>query len=577
MFRCFTEHLQNSLFDTVTSLSTARQERLATSWAGEFYHEVFCRLDETLFAPLYADIPSRPNIPVNRLVGIEILKSGYGWSDEELFDHLNFDLQVRYALGVRELESEICTLRTIYNFRRRVSQYMQTTGKDPFAAVFAQITDAQLAALHLDTRQQRMDSTQVGSNIRQYSRLRLVLEVLQRATRMLSAADQEQYAALLQPYVQSNAGQYCYRVTADAYTEHLTQLGQVIAQLLSAWASTYAEDPAYRCLARVFAEHFTLADPPAPTTLTVKTPAELSAASLQSPDDPEATYREKHGRGYRGYVVNVTETCTPDNPLQLITAVQVAPNTTDDQDLLVAALPDLDARMPLSDLHTDGGYVGPAATRAAQAAGVNLHPTAIRGAQPDPEQVGLAEFAWEGDADAPTQVTCPHAQTVPLTPGRVAGRYRAAFAASTCADCPLRERCPAQPRKRQPVRTLLVTQRQIEVAHLRRACAATASGPPHLRPSVEATIRSVKHPFGDERTQLPVRGQRRMTMLLTGVAMMVNLRRIWRYRITERAKTIQETANLAGETLLSRWRQRLHNLWRRLNPAGFSRYAPTWC
>ncbi len=59
--------------------------------------------------------------------------------------------------------------------------------------------------------------------------------------------------------------------------------------------------------------------------------------------------------------------------------------------------------------------------------------------------------------------------------------------------------------------------------------------------------------------------------------MMINLRRIWRYRITERAKTIQETANLAGEPLLSRWRQRLRNLWRRLNPAGFSRYAPTWC
>jgi len=577
MFRCYTEHLQNGLFDTVTSLSPARQERLETSWAGEFYSEVFCRLDETLFAPLYADIPSRPNIPVNRLVGIEILKSGYGWSDEELFDHLNFDLQVRYALGVRELESEICTLRTIYNFRRRVSQYMQTTGKDPFAAVFAQITDEQLAALCLDTRQQRMDSTQVGSNIRQYSRLRLVLEVLQRATRMLSAADQEQYAALLQPYVQSNAGQYCYRVAADAYTEHLTQLGQVIAQLLTAWAPTYAEDPAYRCLARVFAEHFTVADPTAPTTLTVKAPAELSAASLQSPDDPEATYREKQGRGYRGYVVNVSETCSPDNPLQLITAVQVAPNNTDDQDLLVAALPDLDTRMPLSDLHIDGGYVGPAATRAAQAAEVNLHPTAIRGAQPDPEQVGLAQFTWEGDTDAPTQVTCPHDHTVPLTPGRVAGRYRATFAASTCADCPLRARCPSQPRKRQPVRTLLVSQRQIEVAQLRQACAATASGPPHLRPPVEATMRSVKHPFGDERTQLPVRGQRRVTMLLTGVAMMVNLRRIWRYRSAEHAKAAQETVNLAGDTLLSHWQQRLRNLWRRLNPAGIYRYALTWC
>ena len=37
---------------------------------------------------------------MNVLVGLETLKAGYGWSDEELYDHFVFDLQVRYALGI---------------------------------------------------------------------------------------------------------------------------------------------------------------------------------------------------------------------------------------------------------------------------------------------------------------------------------------------------------------------------------------------------------------------------------------------------------------------------------------------
>jgi hypothetical protein len=31
-----------------------------------------------------SDLPSRPNVPVNVLIGLDALKAGYGWSDEEL-------------------------------------------------------------------------------------------------------------------------------------------------------------------------------------------------------------------------------------------------------------------------------------------------------------------------------------------------------------------------------------------------------------------------------------------------------------------------------------------------------------
>jgi hypothetical protein len=566
MFRCHTQHLQHSFVDTVAQLSEALQERLENSWAGEFYREVFCRLDETIFETLYSDAPSRPNVPVNQLVGIEILKSDHNWSDEELFDHLSYDLQTRYAVGARDIETVICTLRTVYNFRRRLSAYMQATGENLLEQAFEQVTDEQCAALKLDTRRQRMDSTQIASNIREYSRLQLVIEVLQRAARMLTETDQARYAETLQPYLQGSAGRYCYALKKDEYAPHLAQVGRVVAQLLTAWASDYETDPAYQILQRVFHEHFTVADAAQPTEVAVKPPEELSATSLQSPDDLEATYRQKNGQGYRGYVVNVTETCHPENPVQLITHVQVAPNATDDQTFLVAAVPEIQERMPLTDLDLDGGYTGPEATQIASACAVALHPTAIRGAQPDPDKVGWEEFAWEYAAAAPAQVTCPQGQTVPLRPGRTAGRYLADCDAETCAACPLRDRCPTQLLKRRPVRTLRVSRRQIEVAQLRQACAATRrAGPPYLRPAVEATVRSIKHPFGGKRGQLPVRGQPRVSMLMLASGFMVNLRRIWRYRQAEREKAAKNSPqahpNSAQGSFLSRCRMALRRLW----------------
>jgi hypothetical protein len=83
MFRNNHEHGQPILISSVNELSKERREYLYNSWAGVFYHEFFCRLDEKPFAVLYSDLPSRPNYPVNMLVGLEYLKAGFGWSDKD--------------------------------------------------------------------------------------------------------------------------------------------------------------------------------------------------------------------------------------------------------------------------------------------------------------------------------------------------------------------------------------------------------------------------------------------------------------------------------------------------------------
>jgi hypothetical protein len=145
MFRENKQHLQPYLISNVNDLPEKHRKRLENSWAGVFYKEFFNRLKEEPFSVLYADTPSRPNTPVNVLVGLEYIKAGFGYSDEELYDAFIYNMQVRYALGYQQLGEGDFELRTLYNFRQRLSRYMQAHGVNLLDQAFEQVTDEQIA------------------------------------------------------------------------------------------------------------------------------------------------------------------------------------------------------------------------------------------------------------------------------------------------------------------------------------------------------------------------------------------------------------------------------------------------
>jgi hypothetical protein len=501
-------------------------------------------------------------VPINILVGAEILKAGFGWSDEELYDQIQFNLQVRYALGLRDMGVAPFELRTLYNFRQRLSQHMQGTGENLLETVFVQVTDEQLAALKLKTGQQRMDSVLVSSNIRQMSRLHLLVEVMQRVWRMLTESDQAFYEEAFHPYVQGTAGQYCYRLKGEEVAEHVEAIGALMHQLVSELERGYGEQRTYELLRRVFGDHFDVAEGDEGAdggSIGAKGNEELSASSLQSPDDWEASYREKRGQRHRGYVANLAETCDPENEVQLITQIQIAPNTTDDEQMAVEGVPDLKARTDLKALWTDGGYNGPAAEVVFREHRIEHIPTTIRGGRPAPDRLGLAAFSWEtDDAGRPLAVNCPGGQRAEVTAGRKAGRFLADFDRAVCEACPLTETCPTRPLKRRPTRVLRYTTRQVQVAQLRQRAAQTRGSGNNLRAAIESTVRSVTHPFGGQTGKLPVRGQVRITQVLICSGLMVNLRRIWRHELQLVQQKGQEVVSLLSNCWL-RLRSWFHN------------------
>jgi hypothetical protein len=530
MFRKNDQHLQFPLFSSIDSLPEKQLKRLDASWAGTFYREFFVRVDERLFAVLYSDEPSRPNIPVNVQFGLEMLKAGFGWSDEELYDAFCYNIQVRYALGYRDLSEGHFELRTLYNFRQRLTKHMQATGENLVEKAFEQITDEQIEAFRLSTKKLRMDSTMIASNIRNMSRLQLLVEVVQRVHRILGAPDQQRYAEAFAPYLKGSSGQYVYHLKGEESAPHIERIGLLMQRLVDELATSYSENPVYQVLRRVFEEHFVEEE----DALRAKSGKELSASSLQSPDDWEATYRKKRGEGHIGYTANLTETCDPENDFQLIVKVQAESNNTDDAVMLDEVLPALKARLAVDQMWNDGGYNSPDVDESMRQERVEQIQTAIRGRQPGAERLGLADFDWETNADGvPQRVHCPHGQPGAISPGRKKGRYRVTFTAPDCADCPFRDHCPSKPLKRKATRVLRISQHQVDVAQRRRRSAHALTSGHNLRSAVEATVRSVKHPFRNG--QVPVRGRPRVWMVLIGSAVMSNVRRIFRYQ-TDQSK-----------------------------------------
>src|SRR3970040_2351702 len=195
MFRKNTKHQHPALISAASELPEKQRKRLENSWAGTFYREFFCRIDESVFVVLYSEKDSRPNVPVNVLVGLEALKAGFGWRDQELYENFCYDFEIR----------------SLYYFRERLSKYNADNGINLLEKAFEKITDAQIMDLKIRTGMQRMDSTQIASNIVSASRLQLLVESVQRVERILNEADRNRLPQTFAPYLKDSAGHYTYR------------------------------------------------------------------------------------------------------------------------------------------------------------------------------------------------------------------------------------------------------------------------------------------------------------------------------------------------------------------------------
>jgi hypothetical protein len=514
MFRKNTSHLQQSLFGIASQLPETKLKKLKKSKEYEFYKLVFCQIAEQDFATLYSDTSSRPNAPVNSLVASIILMYHNNWTTEELFNHIDFDLLTRTALGLDTLEETPFCPATFFNFQNRLLGHFNQTGENLLDVVFDNLARQQLKTLKIKTNIQRSDSFMAMSNIRSYGRTQLLIEMLIRLYRVLTDEDKLRFKELLNPYIKQSSGQYIYGLERSSIPHELEKLGLLYHKLYEALGESYKDFEVFSVFERVYSEHFAIVE----DKVKVKPNKELKGDTLQSPDDIDATYRKKNGRHCKGQSVNVTETANPENDVNLITDVAVCSNTTDDSKILNERIEHFKDKTPdLEELHTDGAYGSEDNDKKMEELQITHVQTAVRGRK--------AEVSMEIEEVSEEQYTvkCPH-QCVNSQKARK--RYKACFDAKICKQCSLSKRCPA--REQNNKRTYYFDRSDYLLGKRNRNIKSLPPERQKLRPNVEATVKEFTKPL-NHKGKLKVRGLFKTMVYAHAMAISINFGRVWRY------------------------------------------------
>ena len=88
------EYQQITLNDSFINLSPRTQKIIMNSWCKDFADIVFPAINEERFAVLYSNNnASRPNTPINFIIGSLMLKENNGLTDDELVESICCDVR----------------------------------------------------------------------------------------------------------------------------------------------------------------------------------------------------------------------------------------------------------------------------------------------------------------------------------------------------------------------------------------------------------------------------------------------------------------------------------------------------
>lgn len=430
--------------DHMPGLTWRERRMLRNSWAAAFAEDIFPYIDEEPFAVLYSEKESRPNTPVNVLIGALLLKAYLHLTDDEVLEMAIFDLRFKTALHTTGYRDQPLSDKSLQRFRRRCAEYMEETGIDLVHDCMVTLAERIAEAMGVSGRLMRVDSMMIAANIRYLTRLQL----LYTCNRNLVVQDEklgleisEQHRRYLD---KADYNRTFYRSTAEAREKDLKVLLQDAVDLLAHPDEQHRATEAYALLQRCVEEQTTEDSETGERRLRARDDEAMHSGMLQNPADPDATYRKKAGKEHRGYVGNVVE-ATGENG-SVIEDYQVKQNNYSDAAFMNDTLEGMEPASPEEPVTivADGAYASKENNKLAEQKNVHLVTTDLTGKKPDPI---FAEFELTEDGQSVTKCPAGYVPQRCSKPNR-SGQMTLTFDRSQCANCPNREKCNAKLRKR---------------------------------------------------------------------------------------------------------------------------------
>lgn len=426
---------QISLFDSLGFLSERKQKILNKSWAKPFSDYIFSNIDEMMFAPLYSDKKnSRPNAPVNVIVGALILKELNGLTDDEIIEECEFDFRYQYALHTTSYENQPLSDRTFSRFRERNAAYELATGKDLIHDCIISISENIRKYMDIAPTIKRMDSMMIESNIRQMGRLELLYTCLANLVREIARDGQTALIEDLKEYEDpNNRNQVVYHDRSTSQNEKIQKIINDAISLLPKCKDEYEQTDDYQLLQRAIDEQ--TKDDDKGNRIPKTKEDSMSSNILQNPSDPDATYRSKAGKSHKGYSANFVEAV--DEKGSVVVDYQYDVNIRSDASFIKEYIENSEISEETVALITDGAYAGEGITKLAADKNIGLLTTGLLGRKPK-EILGQFELDETG-----YKITVCPAGNCPKSSSYIkqTDSIRVSFHKHQCEGCPYQSKC----------------------------------------------------------------------------------------------------------------------------------------
>ena len=195
---------QLSFDDSFMNLTERERKALENSWAKIFADEIFPAIDEEHFSVLYSDKASRPNAPVNVIIGALIIKELFDYSDDEIVENLMIDLHLQYALHTTSFAEQPISDKTLSRFRKRCYDYEALHGVDLYHDCVKDLSGKIAKIMKLNGRIRRKDSVMIESNIRFLSRMELIYTYISKLVVYLTKKQPDMLSEQLKHYADPN-------------------------------------------------------------------------------------------------------------------------------------------------------------------------------------------------------------------------------------------------------------------------------------------------------------------------------------------------------------------------------------
>jgi transposase len=430
---------QRPLFGVETQLHDSLKTRLKGSWAHLFNSEILPILlqHEDAFSSLYGTT-GRPNFSVARVLGLCFLQELNNMSDQQALDAFGFDIRWRYALDVKD-EDAYLSRRSLVEFRRRLTTI--DPNMDIIRAIFDQISKTAIKKLGLSTKDQRVDSTHIVSNICTRGRL----DLFDRTIKVfIKSLDKSQFGRI------PNNIQRWYRREPDGWfglgpaerQVKLEQLARYLNKLIILFKNdkpVVSGEP-YQLLIRLFNEQCDVIQNKSSKSIKVK--RRTKGETLQSPFDPDASYGHKGS----GYSAHITETCNNKDKQEIITDYEVHGAGRSD----VGKAPGILDRLQASELipqtlYADGGYPSVPSALKVTKRNVEFMVPVNRSRLPD-EVMGRDQFEFDRDGFV---IQCPIGHKpvdhrIRSSNNKKKSSLHAIFDGNLCRKCSKLDTCPVR-------------------------------------------------------------------------------------------------------------------------------------